>query len=245
MCSLDELLADLDNEDTSVALDAQISLEDRGEEAIKPILFLLPSLGFYGQSCALDLLSSWPISLLQDRYNPSVADVLIPLIRSQSSYVRQESTSILGNLGAKEAIPEIEQALKKVKAEGMPLDYCEPVAYRRTLTELGARTDIVPCHMALHQQHFGGYGLCWPATLLIECIESLSSESQVLLYYQAWQKRGDSYFWQETPQYEIDLTGSWNDVVIRSAELAIETVHRWIPPNNSVVTLEWIGEKDL
>ena len=60
MCSLDKLLADLDNEDTSVALDAQISLEDRGEEAIKPILSLLPSLDFYGQSCALDLLTHIP-----------------------------------------------------------------------------------------------------------------------------------------------------------------------------------------
>ena len=92
MCSLDKLLADLDNEDTSVALDAQISLEDRGEEAIKPILSLLPSLDFYGQSCALDLLSSWSISLLEAQHNPSVSEVLIPLIRSQRSYVRQWST---------------------------------------------------------------------------------------------------------------------------------------------------------
>ena len=92
MCSLDKLLADLDNEDTSVALDAQISLEDRGEEAINPILSLLPSLDFYGQSCALDLLSSWSISLLEAQHNPSVSEVLIPLIRSQRSYVRQWST---------------------------------------------------------------------------------------------------------------------------------------------------------
>ena len=96
---------------TSVALDAQISLEDRGEEAIKPILSLLPSLDFYGQSCALDLLSSWSISLLEAQHNPSVSEVLIPLIRSQSSYVRQWSTYVLGSLGTKEAIPEIEQAL--------------------------------------------------------------------------------------------------------------------------------------
>jgi hypothetical protein len=244
MCSLDELLADLDNEDTSVAIDAQISLEDRGEEAIKPILFLLPSLGFYGQSCALDLLSSWPICLLQAQHSPSVAEVLIPLIRSQSSYVCQWSTYILGNVGAKEAIPEIEQALKKVKAEGVPLDYTEPVAYRRTLTQLGARIAIVPDRMAVQQQ-FEDCGSCWPATLLVECIESLSSESQVLLYYQAWQKRGSSYYWQETPDYNVDLTGSWNDVVIRSAEIAIETVRKWVPLKNTVVTLEWIGEKDL
>jgi hypothetical protein len=245
MCSLDELLVDLDNEDTSVALDAQISLEDRGEEAIKPILSLLPSLDFYGQSCALDLLSSWPISLLEAQHNPSVSEVLIPLIRSQSSYVRQWSTYVLGSLGAKEAIPEIEQALKKVKAEGIPLDYTEPVAYRRTLTQLGARTEIVPYRMVLQQQHFGNGGSCWPATLLIECIESLSSESQILLYYQAWQKRGNTYYWQETPQYEIDLTGYWNDIVIKSAKLAIDTVSKWVPPKNTVVTLEWIGEKDL
>lgn len=245
MCSLDELLADLDNEDTSVALDAQISLEDRGEEAIKPILSLLPSLDLYGQSCVLDLLSSWPISLLEAQQNPSVVEVLIPLIRSQSSFVSQESTCILGNLGAKEAIPEIEQALKKAKAEGIPLDYSELVAYRRTLTELGARTEIVPYFMAVQQQDFGNGGSCWPATLLIECIESLSSESQVLLYYQAWQKRGNTYSWQETPQYEIDLTGYWNDIVIRSAKLAIDTVDKWVPSKNTVVTLEWIGEEDL
>jgi hypothetical protein len=245
MCSLDKLLADLDNEDTSVALDAQISLEDRGEEAIKPILSLLPSLDFYGQSCALDLLSSWSISLLEAQHNPSVSEVLIPLIRSQSSYVRQWSTYVLGSLGTKEAIPEIEQALKKVKAEGIPLDYTEPVAYRRTLTQLGARTEIVLDRMVLQQQHFKNCGFCWPATLLIECIESLSSQSQVLLYYQAWQKRGNSYYWQETPQYEIDLTGSWNDTVIRSAACAIDTVSKWVPPKNAVVTLEWIGEKDL
>jgi hypothetical protein len=245
MYSLDELLADLNNEDTSVAEDAQKSLENRGEEAIKPILSLLPSLDFYGQSCALDLLISWPISLLQTQQNPSVVDVLIPLIRSQSSYVREWSTYILGNIGAKEAIPEIEQALKKVKAEGIPLDYTEPVAYRRTLTELGARTEIVPYRMAVQQQNFGNSGSCWPATLLIECIESLSSESQVLLYYQAWQKRGNSYYWQETPQHEIDFTGSWDDIVIRSAEIAIETVSKWVPPKDTVVTLEWIGEKDM
>jgi hypothetical protein len=245
MRSIDELLADLDNENTSIALDAQILLEDRGEEAIKPILSLLPSLDFYGQSCALDLLSSWPISLLEVQHNPSVAEVLVPLIRSQSSYVREWSTYTLGSLGAKEAIPEIEQALKKVKAEGIPLDYTEPVAYRRTLTQLGARTEIVPSRMAFQQLHFGNNGSCWPATLLVECVESLSSESQILLYYQAWQKRGDNYYWQETPQYEIDLTGSWNDLVIRSAELAIETVRKWVPTKNTVVTLEWIGEKDL
>jgi hypothetical protein len=243
MCSLDELLADLDNEDTSIALDAQISLEDRGEEAIKPILSLLPSLDFYGQSCALDLLSSWPLSLLQAQQNPSVVDVLIPLIRSQSSYVREWSTCILGDLGAKEAIPEIEQALKKVKAAGIPLDYTEPVVYRRTLNQLGARTAIVPDRMAVQQQF--DCGSCWPATLLVECVELLSSESQVLLYYQAWQKRGNSYYWQETPQYKLDFTGSWHDVVIRSAELAIETVSKWVPPKDTVVTLEWIGEKDL
>ena len=243
MCSLDELLADLDNEDTSVALGAQISLEHRGEEAIKPVLSSLPSLGLHGQSCALDLLISWPISLLQKQQNPSVADVLIPLICSKSSFVREWSTHILGDLGAKEAIPEIEQALKKVKAAGIPLDYTEPVAYRRTLTQLGARTEIVPSRMAVQQQF--DFGSCWQATLLVECVESLSSESQVLLYYQAWQKRGNSYYWQKTPQYKVDFTGSWNDVVIRSAELAIETIRKWVPPENTVVKLEWIGEKDL
>ena len=99
--------------------------------------------------------------------------------------------------------------------------------------------------MVLQQQPFENHGFCWPATLLIECIESLSSESQVLLYYQAWQKRGNSYYWQETPQYDIDLTGSWNDIVIKSAELAIDTVNKWVRPKNTVVTLEWIGERDL
>jgi HEAT repeat protein len=130
MCSLNELLTDLDNANELVAIDAQNSLEIRGEEAIKPVLSLLPSLGLYGQCCALDLLISWPIVLLQSADNPSTSDVLIPLLLSQNPYIRESSAFILGKVGAKEAIPAIEQALKKVKAEGIPLDYSEPVAYR-------------------------------------------------------------------------------------------------------------------
>jgi hypothetical protein len=128
---------------------------------------------------------------------------------------------------------------------GTPPDWSEPVALRSALTALGARRRVTPVLLAELVESEETISECWPAGRLTELVDALADSDQVLLYFLGWQKRGSTYYWVETPKFEVDFHGPWRDVVTRSRVAARRAAAAWIPPANSVVMLEWIDQSDL
>jgi hypothetical protein len=238
--TIDQLIRELASDDTNIAQDAGRLLEGR-VEAIEPLLTQLPTLAPFGKLCAIDVIGSWPLEAARTAADPSVADVLIPLLRDERPTVREWSANVLGWIGATEAVPELEAALQRSKQAGVPADWTEPVTYRGALTALGARDPGIPKGLAALVRTTASLGPCWAAEDLREAIELLAAEGQVVLYFQSWD-RADS--WVESPFFDVDLSGDWSEVVARARAAAMTAIEGWTPSPESIVTLEWISETD-
>jgi hypothetical protein len=245
--SVERLLAELESPNTFLAQEAQLSLQDHGARAIPAVLARLPRLGVFAQRCALDFLESCEVDAVRGVKDPTVAEVLIPFVEdvAADSVVREWSANVLGWIGATEAIPSLQRALARARAAGTPPHFTEPVRLRRALTLLGARHPVVPADVQRLARHEPVLGECWPATHLAGLIESLAAADQVLLYFQAWEKVGEDFYWRETPQYDLDFELAWPRLVAQAHDAALGAAREWEPPGEAVVTLEWVGAEDL
>jgi hypothetical protein len=239
-----DLLGDLASDDGNVVEEARLALEGR-LDAVAPLLRVLPSLDRLGTLCAIEVIESWPVDVARRAGNPSVGDVMLPLLRNESDTVREWAAGVLGWIGETKAVPEIEDALRRSKAAGVPAAWTEPVAYRHALTALGAREQLLPTRAAALARREPILGLCWAAHDLLEVVDSLASESQVVLYVQAWRPEGGQFYGEDGPfDYEADLVGDWREVVARGRDAAAKAASAWTPRDGTVVTLEWIAEAD-
>ncbi|MEZ5980324.1 MAG: HEAT repeat domain-containing protein [Planctomycetota bacterium] len=241
---IDELIAELDSDESNVADDAQHDLGSIGADAVEPVLRALPKLRVYGQRCVLDLLTSWPAQLLLDARRPTVAEVVIPLLSSEDEVVRCWSAEALAHVGAVEAVPELRRALERSKQARTPLDWYEPVTLRRTLTALGDRLPVVPARLRELELDDERLSSCWPAERLAELVEALAAEGQALLGFGAWKRRPEGLRGKSTPSFEVETEGPWPEVVARARAAALEAIASWRHPPNTVVTLDWIDESD-
>lgn len=248
--TIDDLLRGLDDDDGNAAEDARLALESH-PEAIRPLLSALPTMRRLGKLLAIELLEAWPIEVVLSAKDPSVEDTVLPLLRDEHDTVREWAAGLLGWVGAVAAVPEIERALQRAKEAGVPLDWTEPGGYRRALTVLGARTEVLPDEVAaLAQVGAPPMERYWPRGDLTRVIESLSSAGQVVLNVQGWRTdaatRGDPmpFYWTGAPTYGVDVRGDWADVVARSRSAALAAAAAWSDPSATVVTLEWIAETD-
>lgn len=242
--SIPALLRELNSDDTQVAEEAQHSLQELGRPTLEPVLGALSGLGVFGQRCALDLLTSWPPALLQEAGGLSVETAVVPLLASEDAVVREWAADTLCHADARNALPSLRSALDRAKEAGVRPDWTEAVSLRRALTVLGDRQEVLPGLLAYSMKQDEKLERYWPASSLGELIESLAGEKQVLLYHQAWQPHRDSFLWLDSPSFDLDMTGLWDQVVERARFAALQAIEKWDVPKEVVVTLEWIGERD-
>lgn len=242
--SIAALLAELNSDDTTIAEEAQYSLERLGDRAVEPVLDALPRLGVFGQRCVLDLLTDWPSERIRRASRPSVEDAVVPLLASDDAVVREWAAHALRHARSQNAIPSLRQALERAKSACADLAWTEPVALRAALTTLGDRRQVTPATLAESAQEDERLGAHWSADRLTNLLDALASENQVVLFFQAWQRRKGGFYSVETPSFAIDLQGPWPQVVARAREVAMQAAEGWIAPTDTVVTLEWIGESD-
>jgi hypothetical protein len=242
--AVDTLLAVLAGDDTNAIQEAIYSLAELGEPAISPVLSVIGELGVFPQRCALDLIERWPLEQTRAAVRPSVTDVLIPLLESQDAVVRQRAADGLNRIGGHEAVPALEAALARSKANSTPPDWTEPVSLRAALTALGARRVVRPPLLASSAVQTD-FQEMWPAPLLPTLIDALAAANQVLLYFQAWLPDSKGLYWSKSPVYELDLDGDWLELVTRARAQALEAARTWtVPSDSALVSLEWIGEGD-
>ena len=247
--AMSELIASLFDSDRNVVEEAQFDLEHYGAKPVPAVLEVLPSLGVFGQRCAMEFIQKCDRSRVCRIKSPSVTEVMIPLLKSDDDVVREWAAHTLGWLRAFEAIPELLTAQQTAKDANIPLDWTEQAAYRDVLTHLGHRKPRVPVAVrALAQTECSSLGRYWPAEDLRIVIEALTEEGQVVLCFQLWVKEKSpdgtaTFLWKESPNYDLDLKGPWHKVVENSRKAA-SAAEAMKPPKNAVVSLEWIDESD-
>jgi len=231
-----ELVALLDSSDTNEAEEAEAALRRYGAAVVPALLEAVPSFGRFGQLCAIEL--------LHDAGDPRAATVLIPMLRSEHDTVREWAASALGDLHIEAAVPELRRAYEEVKVRGTPLDWTEPEALRRALTQLGEREEVVPSRVNALSRSERKLERCWAAEDLVAVIDALADDDQLVLWFQLWERWRDTHTWRETPSWELDWSLSWRDLVEGARRDALEAARQAGTPTNTVATVSWMNEHD-
>ncbi|GAA1345461.1 hypothetical protein GCM10009647_090050 [Streptomyces sanglieri] len=133
--------------------------------------------------------------------------MLVGLLDSGNSTVRQWAAEALADLGIQRAVPGLQRAYESFRQRGEAPDDSEGVALRWALSELGARDVVVPPRAAALRRSLEYLDPAWPTVHLTEVIEQLAAHGQAVLYFQVWQvKPGGEAFGGHGPgiDWEVD-----------------------------------------
>lgn len=104
------------------AEEAQAELTSLGEVVVDPLIRHLEELSALGQLCAIEIFQA----LDARKAGPSLRS----LLHSENETVREWAADALGEFGAVDAVPQLEQLLSASRQRGTPPDWTEPVAIR-------------------------------------------------------------------------------------------------------------------
>ncbi|MFI2732967.1 HEAT repeat domain-containing protein [Streptomyces sp. NPDC018711] len=116
--------------------DARAELICIGSDAIPAIIDGLPSLGGFGQLTAIEV--------FEEVTDPRCGPALIALLHSDNPTVREWAAMALASLKIDGAVEPVRRAYRACLERATPPDWSEPEGIRWALTELGARTPVVP-----------------------------------------------------------------------------------------------------
>jgi hypothetical protein len=228
--AISELVAALDGDDWSAAEEAQYELGAHGRAALEPLLERAPGFGRFGKLCAIELLEAIG--------DARAGSVLIAMLRDEDDTVREWSARALGELGVRDAVPELRRAYQAVR---VPLDWSEPVAIRVALTALGARKEVLPARSAVDE---GLLRQAWPVEHLPEVIEQLADARQLVLYFMYWKRWRDTHTFVDTPSWELDWALPWDALVESARRDALEAARQAGTPDATLATVTWMDEAD-
>jgi len=231
-----KLVTLLNSDDTNEAEEAQAVLQPYGAAIVLPLLEAVPRFGRFGQLCAIEL--------LRDAGDPRAAAVLIPMLRSEHDTVREWAASAIGAIHIENAVPELRRAYEDVKRRRTPLDWTEPEALRCSLTQLGARDEVIPARVDALSRRERNFGRCWAAEDLVAVINALADANQLVLWFQFWERWRDTHTWRETPSWELDWSLAWSELVEAARRDALEGARQAGTPDNTVATISWMNEHD-
>ncbi|MET7309204.1 HEAT repeat domain-containing protein [Streptomyces sp. NPDC005134] len=196
---IERLIQQLDDS-TGPSYDARAELIDIGFDAIPAIIDGLPSLGGFGQLTAIEI--------FEEVADPRCGPALLALLRSDDSTVLEWAAMALASLKIDGAVEPVRHAYRACLARATPPDWSEPEGIRWALTELGARTPVVPPLTTRLRATTADDAPGWPSSHFTEIINDLADHAQVILYSQFWRVDADGTYGASGPglDWEFDWT---------------------------------------
>ncbi|MEV6118925.1 HEAT repeat domain-containing protein [Streptomyces sp. NPDC052077] len=219
--------------------DARAELIRIGADAIPAVINGLPSLGGFGQLTAIEV--------FEEVGDPRCGPALIGLLDSDNPTVREWAAMALASLEIDGAIERLLRAYRACLERQTPPDESEPVAIRWALTDLGARSPVVPTLTTRLQAGTGPDCPGWPSAHFTEIINDLADHAQVILNSQFWRMdAGHTYGVSGTGlDWELDWTAPWEHLVEESRTWSLLEASEAPVSDNIFVAPTWIDRTDL
>ncbi|WP_282703698.1 HEAT repeat domain-containing protein [Streptomyces sp. CC219B] len=235
---IERLIQQLDDS-TGPSYDARAELIGIGSAAIPAIIDGLPSLGGFGQLTAIEV--------FEEVADPRGGPALIALLGSDNPTAREWAAMGLTSLKFDGAIEPLRRAYRACLERATPPDWIEPGGIRWALTELGARTPVVPPLTARLRATAADDAPAWPSARFTEIINDLADNAQVILYSQFWRvDSGGTYGISGTGlDWELDWTAPWEHLVEESRTWSLLEASEAPAGDNIFVAPTWIDPTDL
>ncbi|MGV9230718.1 HEAT repeat domain-containing protein [Streptomyces nigra] len=235
---IDRLIRQLDDA-SGPSYDARTELIDIGPDAIPALIGGLPSLGGFGQLTAIEV--------FEEVADPRCGPALIALLGSDDSTVREWAAMALASLKIDGAVEPVRRAYRACLERATPPDWTESVGIRWALTELGARTPVVPPHTARLRAGAADDAPGWPSAHFAEIIDDLADHAQVILYSQFWRVDTGRTYGVPGPglYWELDWTAPWEHLVEGSRTWSLLEASEAPAGDSIFVTPDWIDRADL
>ncbi|MFG2998475.1 HEAT repeat domain-containing protein [Streptomyces sp. NPDC048340] len=235
---IERLVQQLDGE-SGESYDARAELIHIGSAATPAILDTLPSLGGFGQLTAIEV--------FEEVADPRCGPALIGLLGSDNPTVREWAAIALATLEIDSAVDPLRRAYLACLERQTPPDWTEPDGIRWALTELGARTPVVPPLTARLRATTADDAPGWPSAHFAEIINDLTDHAQVILYSQFWRvDAGRTYSVSDARlDWELDWTSPWEHLVEESRTWSLLEASEAPVADNVFVAPAWIDRIDL
>ncbi|MFJ4570368.1 HEAT repeat domain-containing protein [Streptomyces sp. NPDC088846] len=235
---IERLIQQLDDS-TGPSYDARAELIGVGSDAIPALIDGLPSLGGFGQLTAIEI--------FEEVADPRCGLALIALLRSDDSTVREWAAMALASLKIDGAVEPVRRTYHACLERATPPDWSEPEGIRWALTELGARSPVVPPLTARLRAATADDAAGWPSARFTEIINDLADHAQVILYSEFWRvDAGRTYSVSGTGlDWGLDWTAPWEHLVEESRTWSLLEASESTVGDNVFVAPTWIDRTDL
>ncbi|WP_340376411.1 HEAT repeat domain-containing protein [Streptomyces sp. SS7] len=235
---IERLIQQLDDS-TGPSYDARAELIGIGSDAIPALINGLPALGGFGQLTAIEV--------FEEVADPRCGPALIALLGSDNPTVREWAAVALASLKIDGAVEPVRRAYRACLERATPPDWSEPGGIRWALTELGARTPVVPPLTARLRATAVDDSPGWPSARFAEVINDLADHAQVILCSQFWRvDAGRTYGVSGTGlDWELDWTTPWEQLVEESRTWSLLEASESPTGDDIFVALAWIDRTDL
>lgn len=145
------------------------------------------------------------------------------------------------------AVEPLRRACRACLERATPPDWSEPVGIRWALTELGARSPVVPQLTARLRATAADDTPGRPSAHFAETINDLTDHAQVILYSQFWRvDAGSTYGISGTGlDWELDWTAPWEHLVEESRTWSLLEASEAPASDNIFVAPTWVDRTDL
>jgi hypothetical protein len=232
------LVQQLDGE-AGASYDARAELIRIGSAAVPAVIEGLPSLGGFGQLTAIEV--------FEEVGDPRCGPALIGLLDSDDPTVREWAALALASLEIDGAVEPLRRAYRACLERATPPDWTEPGGIRWALTELGARTPVVPPRTASLRATVADDAPGWPSAHFTEIIDDLADHAQVILHSQFWRvDAGSAYGVSGTSlDWETDWTAPWEHLVEEARARSLLEASEAPVGDDIFVAPTWIDRTDL
>ncbi|MGW7345259.1 HEAT repeat domain-containing protein [Streptomyces sp. NPDC054854] len=235
---IERLVQQLDGEATE-SYDARAELIWIGSDAIPAVIDGLTSLGGFGQLTAIEVFEAVG--------DPRCGPALIGLLHSDNPTVREWAAIALATLESEGAVEPLRRAYRACLERATPPDWTEPDGIRWALTELGARSPVVPSLTARLRTGTGADSPGWPSAHFTAIINDLADHAQLILYSQFWRVDVGRTYCVSGPglDWQLDWRAPWEHLVGEARAWSLLGATEAPIGEDIFVAPTWIDRTDL